>query len=106
MRWTIFTNANGIVRKNVDVRQTGKRGQTNRGTAIISENEKRCARRAEHSVIGNTVQNRAHTVFANAEVNVTTFRRVARKIATVLNVVQGRSVEVSAAADEQRHRLR
>ena len=100
MRWTIFTNANGIVRKNVDVRQTGKRGQTNRGAAIISENKKRCARRAEHSMIRNAIQNRTHAVFTDAEANVATFRLVARKILAVFNVVQGRSVEVSAAAHE------
>ena len=57
-------------------------------------------------MIRNPVQDRAHAVLANAEVNVATFRIVPREIAAVLDVVQCRSMQIGAAAHEQGHRLR
>src|SRR5258705_11083855 len=98
MGGAVFADTNRIVREDIDVRQSRQRGQPNGGPAIISEDKKRRAGCTEHSVIGNAVHNGAHAVFANAEANVTALRRLARKIARVLDVVQGRSMQMGAAA--------
>ena len=102
---TVFADANRIVSENVYVRQLRERRETDRGPAVIGENQKRRSRRAENSVIGNAVHDRAHGVFANSEMNVATCRRFPGKIVPILDVVQGRPMKIGAAADEKRHCL-
>src|SRR5438093_7050090 len=101
----VFTNSDGVVRKYVDVWQTRKCAESNRSAAIVSKNHKRRAGRAKHSMIRNAVQDRAHAVLANSEANIATTWTIAGEIATILDVIQGRSMQIGAAADEQRHGL-
>ena len=57
-------------------------------------------------MIRDAVENRAHPMLANTESDVAPARIVPREIAAVLDVVHRRSVQIGAAAHEQRHRLR
>ena len=45
-------------------------------------------------------------MFANTEANVASAWILAREIAAILDVIHGRSVQIGAAAHQQRHRLR
>ena len=56
-------------------------------------------------MIADAVQDRAHAVLADAEVDVATGWVRSRKIAPVLDVVERGTVQVSAPADQDRHRL-
>src|ERR1700716_1302542 len=98
MRRAILTDADGIVGEDVNVRQPGERGEPDGWAAIVRENKKRRARSAEDTMIADAVHDRAHAVFANAEVNVTARIVVAGEIAATLDVVEGRTVQIGAAA--------
>ena len=91
--------------ENIDIGQLRKRREPDRWPAVIGEDEKGRPGRTKNSVIRNPVHDRAHAVLANAEVNVATALRFAGEIAAVLDVVQRRSVKISAPTDEKRHRL-
>ena len=106
MRRTIFTDADRVVSKNINIGKLRQRCQPDGSTAIIREDEKGCARCAEQSVIGDPVEDRTHPMFANAEPNVAPGGRIAPEVAAVLDVVHCRSVQIGAAADQQGHRLR
>src|SRR6266849_9692705 len=100
MGLAVFAHANRIVGENVDVRKERERAEANGRAAIIGEDKKRCARRAKDSVIGNAVHDRAHAVLANTKMDVATAGIVPREIAAVLDVIQGRSMQVGTAADK------
>jgi hypothetical protein len=70
MRRTIFANADRVVREDVDVRQLRERGEPDRRPAVIREDHKRRAGRAEDAVIADTIQNGAHPVLTDAEADV------------------------------------
>ena len=106
MGWAVFANSDRVMGKDVNIGKLRQGAQPNGGAAIIGEDHKRCARCAEQSVIRDAIQNRAHPMFANAEPKVAAAGIVAREIATVLNVVHCRSVQIGAAAHEQRHCFR
>src|SRR6184192_669318 len=89
----------GLVAGKKSVKTKTFRAESDRCPAIIGKDHKRRARGAEKSVIGNTVHDRAHAVFADPETDVATTRGLARKIPAVLDVVQGRSMKIGAAAD-------
>jgi hypothetical protein len=67
MSGTIFTDANRIVRENVDHRELGQRGQTDGRTTVVSEYQKCRSGRPENSVIGDTVEDRAHPVLTDSK---------------------------------------
>src|ERR1700693_6262622 len=99
MRRSVFADANRIVGENVNVRELGQRGQTDRWTAVIGKDKKRRTRCPEDSMIRNSVHDRAHAVFANTEMDVAAGWSVAGEIAAVLDVIQRRAVEIGTAAD-------
>src|SRR5438874_12765661 len=105
MRRTVLTDANRIVREDVDVGQTSKRTKANRSAAIIGKDEKRRARGAENSVIRNAVHDRAHAVLANTKMDIAAFRSLTREIPAVLDVIQCRSLPIRAAPPGQALRL-
>src|SRR6266567_947427 len=96
----IFTDTNRVMRENVNVWKPGERAQADRGSAVISKNKERRARRAEHAVIRNPIHDCAHSVFADAEADVASAGIVPGEIATVLDIIQGRSMQIGAAAYE------
>ena len=102
----VFANTDRVVGKNVNIGKLSQRAEPNRRAAIVGEDHKRGARCAKKSVIRDAVEDRTHPVLANAKVDIAALGIVAGKILTVLDVVQGRSVEVCAPTHEQRHRLR
>ncbi len=106
VRRAIFADADGVVGEDVDVGQLRERGEPDRRAAVIREDEKRGAGGAEDSVVTDAVHDRAHAVLADAEVDVPALAVVAREIFAAFDVVQGRAVQIGAAADEKRHRLR
>ena len=92
------------MRENVNVRQSRERREPNRGTTIIGEDKKGRTGCAENPVVAHAVHDRTHAVLPDSEMNVAAFRLVTRKIASVLDVVQSRAVEIGAAADQKWHR--
>ena len=56
-------------------------------------------------MIADAVHDRAHAVFADAEVDVATRRVRSSKIAPVFDVIERGTVQVRAAADQEGHRL-
>ena len=92
MSRSIFAHADGVVGENVNVRQLRKRGEPDRSSAIIGKDHESGARGAENSMVGNSIHDRAHPVFADAEMNVAALWRFAGEIAAVLDVIQCRSV--------------
>src|ERR1700738_4116332 len=57
-------------------------------------------------MIADAVYDRAHAVFANPEVDVTARIVVASEIAAALDVIEGRTVQIGAAAHAKRQRFR
>ena len=74
MRRPVFANADRVVRENVNVRQLRERRESDRRATIIGENKKCRAGSAKNAVIRNPIHDRAHAMFANAEVNIATVR--------------------------------
>ena len=106
MRRAVLADTNRVVCENVKVRKLGQGRQTNRSPAVICKYGECCARRAKQPVVRYAVEDRAHAMLAYPEANVAPAGIVAAKIPAVLNVIHRRSVQISAAAHKQRHRLR
>ena len=102
----VFADADRVVSENVDVGKLGQRAEPNGSAAVIGKHREGRTRSAEQPVIRDAIENRAHAVLANAEPDVAAAGIVAIKIAAVLDVIHCRSMQVGAAAHEQRHRLR
>ena len=94
MSRSILAHSNGIVCEDIGHRQLGKTRNTNRRTKIISEDEEGRSTSAEETVVGDAIADRAHRMLANTEPNIAPLRSRSGIIATVLEVVLGRSVEV------------
>src|ERR1700722_17586802 len=105
MSRTIFPNSDGIVGKNIDHRQFGEACQTNRRPTIVCEYQEGRTRRFENAMIGNSVQNGAHPVFANSEPDIPTAAILGIEVFVTLYVVQGGAVQIGAASDDQRQGL-
>ena len=106
MRGAILANTDRVVRENVDDRKPRKRGQTDRRTPVIAKDEERRSARPEDSIVGKSVENAAHGMLAYAKVKVATIAILCIEIPAILYVVERRPMQVGAARDDQRHRLR
>src|SRR6266481_6762869 len=101
----IFADADRVVSKNVNVWKLRQRGEPNGSTTIIGKHQEGRARSAEQPMIRDAVEDGTHAVLANAETDVSSAEIIAIKIAAVLDVIHGRTVQIGTAADQQRHRL-
>src|SRR5437899_13016891 len=99
MGWAVLTDADRVVRKNVNIGKLRQCAKPNGSTAIVGKHHDCCARCAKKSVIRDAVEDRAHPMFANAEADVAAARSVPPEIAAVLAVIRCRSVQLDAAAD-------
>src|SRR4029077_4782731 len=106
MGWAIFADADRVVSKNVNVWKLRECTEPNSSAAIVGKYHERRARRAEQPMIRDAIQDCAHPMLANAEADVAAAGSVSCEIAAVLNVVHCRSVQIGAAADQQRHCFR
>src|SRR5437879_5605702 len=96
----VLADADRVASKNVNVWKLRQRCEPNGSAAIVGEHQEGRARSAEQSMIRDTIENRAHPMFANTEPNVATGGSVPREIAAVLDVIHGRSIEIGAAAHQ------
>ena len=99
----VFSNAHGVVGENVNGREMRQRGEADRWTAVIAENEESRTAGAEDAVVGHAIHDAAHGVFADAEVEIAPCVVGAVEVAAVLDVVQRGAVQVGAAAGDERH---
>src|SRR6266516_8008334 len=106
MGWAVLTDADRVVRKNVNVGKLRQCAKPNGSTAIVGKHHECCARCAKKSVIRDAVEDRAHPMFANAEADVAAAKSVPREVAAILDIIHFRAVEISAAAHQQWNRLR
>src|SRR6476659_6680510 len=106
MSRAVFAYPDRIVSEYVNVRKPRKRCQSDRRAAIVSKNEEGSTRCPENSMIPNPIHDSAHAVFANPKMDISTFWFVPSEIASVFDVVQRRTVEIRAAANEERHSFR
>ena len=102
---TILADSHGVVGEDVECRELRESGDTDGGTAIVAEDQEGGAGYAEDSVIGVAVHDRAHGVFADAEVDVPALVVLAGEVTSPLDVVESGTEEVGASADEQWHCL-
>ena len=86
--------------ENVSIGKLRERGEPNGSAAIIGKYRECCAGRAEQPVIRDAIENCAHPMFANTESDVASARVIAIKIATVVDVIHRRAVQIGAAAHQ------
>src|ERR1043166_97657 len=103
MRGAVLADADRVVGKNVKIGKLRECAEPNSSAAIIGKHHERSARCTEQPVIRNAVEDGAHAVLAYPKTNIAPCEIVAIKIATVLDVIHCRSVQIGAAADQQRH---
>src|SRR6266851_2130590 len=101
----IFAEADRVMRKDVDDVQAHQRGEPNRRPTIVCEDHEARAERNQTAVQRDAVEDRAHPVLADAEMEIAADVIVALEIAAVLQVGEGRLVEVRGAAEQARYAL-
>ena len=105
MGWAVFADADRVVGENVNVGQPRQCGQANRRPRVIGKNKEGRARSPENSVIGDAIQNRAHSMLANAKTDIAAPRIIASEIAAFVDVVHRRTVKIRASANQIGHRF-
>src|SRR6476619_1225670 len=101
----IFAHTDRVVREDVDHRKPGKRGQTDRRTSVIAEDQKCRSTWPEDTVVAKAVEDAAHGMLAYAEEQVAPTSILCIEVPAVFYVVERRPMEVGAAGDDERHRL-
>src|SRR5438128_12094505 len=101
MGWAVLTDADRVVRKNVNVGKLRQCAKPNGSTAIVGKHQECCARCAKKSVIGDAVEDREHTMFATAEADLASASSVPRLVAAILDVIHWRPVAISATSHPQ-----
>ncbi len=103
MRRAILAEPDRVVRPDVGHGEALERRETHRGSHVVGELQERRAEHAEAAVRVHAVQDRAHPVLADAEVEVATRERVVRDGVGALDQRVRRGSEVGRAADELGH---
>src|SRR5580700_4630026 len=106
VRGTVLADADRIVREDEDNVNAHQRREPNRRPAVVGEDEETRTERDESTVEGDPVQDRTHRMLTDAEVEIASTIVVAGEVAAVLDVGEGRFVEVGRAAEEVPHTLR
>src|SRR5262249_25338247 len=78
--WTIFADANGVMGEYVRYRNFHQRAESYRASTVITENQEPRAKRAQLGQC-EAVENRAHCMFSNPEVQIAACTAVRLKIA-------------------------
>src|SRR5262245_7972092 len=100
MCWTVFTDADRVVSKNVSGGKFRNRGEPYRSPAIIGKYCKRCSRCAEQPVIRDAVKDGAHPMFADTGSDLRSARVITIEFAAAVDVVHCRSVQIGTAAHQ------
>ena len=106
VRRPILADANRVVGKDVDRRNLHKGAQTDGGSGVIAEDEKAGSEGA-HLGERHSVDDGAHCMFTNTEVEVATAVIIGAKITCALEGKTGfgRGRQIGSAADEPGHVL-
>src|SRR4029079_10012165 len=99
MSRAVLPYSDRIVRENVNVWKARKRRQTDRRPTGIRKNHERGPRCPENSVVPDPIHNRAHTMFANSETDISTLRCLAGEVASIPDVIQSRAMQICASAN-------
>ena len=86
----------------VDNRQLGEGRDAHGRARVVGEDEEGGDGRTEEAVVGETVGDRGHAVLADAEADVAAGTVGGVEVPVGRDVVEGRTVEVGAAPDEER----
>ena len=97
----VLAHADRVVREDVEDLEARERGQADGGPQVVREGQERGPRTLEHAVVGDAVEDRAHGVLADAEVQVAARGRGHVEVPEVLEVVLGRAVQVGRARDDE-----
>ena len=68
VRRAVLAEGDGVVRPDEDRRDVHQRGEAHRGAHVVAEDQERAAERAGRAVQDDAVDDRAHRVLADAEV--------------------------------------
>src|SRR5450759_897161 len=106
MGWAVLTQADGVVRPDIDQPQAGHRRQSHRAAHIVAEDQERGRIRDEAAVQGDAADGGTHGVFSDAEADVAPARVGGLEDAGALDVGQVRFGQVRRATEELRQWLR
>src|SRR5713101_7450157 len=106
MRRAVFTDANRIVRENKNYLQTHYRGEPDRRAAIVSKDHEAGSIWNKTAVQREAVENRAHRMLANPEMEVPARIIVPLEITALLDIGKGRFVEIRRPAEQPADPLR
>mmetsp|Transcript_27668 Transcript_27668/g.42572 ORF Transcript_27668/g.42572 Transcript_27668/m.42572 type:complete len:434 (+) Transcript_27668:658-1959(+) len=100
---TVFTNSDRVVGKDPrDTVEFGKSSNTDGWAEVVNENSEGRSRSLEESVVAESVKDGSHSVFADSEVKVLSSVGLVQsrsEVSSVVDVVTGRSVEISRSRD-------
>ena len=100
---SILTDTNGVVGEDVrDAAELGEAGNTDGGAEVVSEDKEGGAGGLEEAVVGETVEDGAHGVLADTEVEVLSgigLVEAGTVVAAVVDVVAARAVEIGGSRD-------
>ena len=97
----VFADADGVVREDVERLELGEGRHADRGAEVVGERQERRAGALEDAVVGDAVEDGAHDVLTDAEVEVASGRGRDVEVADVLDVVLGRAVEVGRSGEHE-----
>ena len=101
----VFADADGVVREDVEGLELGEGRDADRRAEVIGERQERRAGALEDAVVGHAVEDGAHPVLTDAEVEVAAGRGRDVEVAGVLDVVLGRAVKVGGTGEHERRSL-
>ena len=104
MRGPVFAHADRVVREDVKHRQAHEGGQADRRPHVIGEDEERGAERAQPGE-GHAVDDRAHGMLADAEVQIAAAVAAGLEIAAAVNKRERRGGQVGRPAHQPRQPL-
>src|SRR5450759_5247866 len=106
MGWAVLTQADGVVRPDIDQPQAGHRRQSHRAAHIVAEYQERGRIRDEAAVQGDAADGGTHGVFSDADADVAPARVGGLEDACALDGGQVRFGQARRATEELRQWLR
>ena len=97
VRGTVFAQSDGIVREHIDRLHPHEGGQANGRTHVVAEHQERAAVWDDAAVQSHAVHDRAHRMFANAEMEIATGGGRGGVVRRTLHVREVRPREIGAA---------
>ena len=101
----VFADADGVMREDVEGLELREGRHADRRAEVVGERQERRTRALEDAVVGHAVEDGAHPVLTDTEVEVAPSRGRDVEVAGVLDVVLGRAVKVGGTGQHERRSL-